>query len=61
MSHKSFNPGFPVLIYEEGMELPKTGIYYLGLWQWTVAAQGHWPRQRLCACGQHLRPPRVRG
>lgn len=36
MEHASFNPGFPVHIYEEGMELPKTGTYFLvsgnGLW-----------------------------
>lgn len=34
--HASFNPGFPVIIYEEGMELPTEGTYYLvsgnGLW-----------------------------
>lgn len=33
---ETFNPGFPVYIYEEGMELPNKGIYYLvsgnGLW-----------------------------
>jgi len=34
--HATFNPGFPVHIYEEGMELPKEGTYFLvsgnGLW-----------------------------
>lgn len=36
MKHATFNPGFPVYIYEEGMELPKEGTYFLvsgnGLW-----------------------------
>jgi hypothetical protein len=36
MNHATFNPGFPVHIYEEGMELPKEGTYFLvsgnGLW-----------------------------
>ena len=34
--HATFNPGFPVYVYEEGMELPKEGTYFLvsgnGLW-----------------------------
>lgn len=36
MKYATFNPGFPVYIYEEGMELPKEGTYFLvsgnGLW-----------------------------
>lgn len=34
--HANFNPGFPVIIYEEGMALPDDGTYFLvsgnGLW-----------------------------
>lgn len=36
MSHESFNPGYPVHIYHEGMELPEEGIYFL------VAGNGIW-------------------
>jgi len=36
MEHATFNPGFPVIIYEEGMALPDDGTYFLvsgnGLW-----------------------------
>jgi len=32
----AFNPGFPIHIYEPGMELPKQGTYYL------VAGNGMW-------------------
>jgi hypothetical protein len=36
MSDSTWNPGFPVHVYQEGMELPKVGTYYL------VAGNGFW-------------------
>jgi hypothetical protein len=36
VNHANFNPGFPVYIYEEGLDLPQEGTYFV------VAGNGCW-------------------